>query len=239
VRRSPLHGVGWDASGLSGCGDARWRLRRQVEVELLNQKFLIGVELGIAAQDQHAACHLAGALDVPTEQHIGNVADAFDPGPELFLKALRDGLRDVGYTDGRNIRLEIRTAEGRTRPRSWFVSPPPNFQYPRSGTRDPVRSRMRPVSMRGRANSRRYSARDSVRSRVFRDRGVRGAIRRPIVLHLETRKGNYYRSRADLCFARRKIKVRSERLLEKKRGAGCDTLENSRSHRYIRDRPIG
>jgi putative ABC transport system substrate-binding protein len=29
------------------------------------------------------------------------------------LKALRDGLQDVGYTEGRNIRLEIRSAEGR------------------------------------------------------------------------------------------------------------------------------
>jgi putative tryptophan/tyrosine transport system substrate-binding protein len=36
-----------------------------------------------------------------------------DPAPELFLKALRNGLREVGYTEGQNIRLEIRTAEGR------------------------------------------------------------------------------------------------------------------------------
>jgi putative ABC transport system substrate-binding protein len=36
-----------------------------------------------------------------------------NPEPELFLKALRDGLREVGYTEGQNIRLEIRTAEGR------------------------------------------------------------------------------------------------------------------------------
>jgi len=35
------------------------------------------------------------------------------PPPEAFLKALRDGLRDAGYTEGRNIRLEIRNAEGK------------------------------------------------------------------------------------------------------------------------------
>jgi putative tryptophan/tyrosine transport system substrate-binding protein len=35
------------------------------------------------------------------------------PPPEAFLKGLRDGLRDVGYTEGRNIRLEIRNTEGK------------------------------------------------------------------------------------------------------------------------------
>jgi putative ABC transport system substrate-binding protein len=37
-----------------------------------------------------------------------------NPPPEPFLSALRDGLRDLGYTEGRNIRLEVRTAEGRS-----------------------------------------------------------------------------------------------------------------------------
>src|ERR1700730_10465028 len=35
------------------------------------------------------------------------------PPPEAFLKGLRDRLRDAGYTEGRNIRLEIRNAEGK------------------------------------------------------------------------------------------------------------------------------
>jgi putative ABC transport system substrate-binding protein len=34
------------------------------------------------------------------------------PDPAPFLKALHEGLRDRNYFDGRNIRLEIRTAEG-------------------------------------------------------------------------------------------------------------------------------
>ena len=34
------------------------------------------------------------------------------PPPEDFLKGLRYALRDVGYTEGRNILLEIRSAEG-------------------------------------------------------------------------------------------------------------------------------
>jgi len=35
------------------------------------------------------------------------------PPPETFLKALRDGLRDAGYTEDRNIQLEIRNTVGK------------------------------------------------------------------------------------------------------------------------------
>jgi putative tryptophan/tyrosine transport system substrate-binding protein len=35
------------------------------------------------------------------------------PPPEEFFRALRDGLREVGYTEDRNIKLEIRSAEGK------------------------------------------------------------------------------------------------------------------------------
>ncbi len=35
------------------------------------------------------------------------------PSPEPLLKALREGLRDAGYVEGRNLRLEIRSAAGR------------------------------------------------------------------------------------------------------------------------------
>jgi putative ABC transport system substrate-binding protein len=36
-----------------------------------------------------------------------------NPEPTPFLSAFRDGLRHLGYTEGRNIRLEIRSADGR------------------------------------------------------------------------------------------------------------------------------
>src|SRR5262249_1553608 len=35
------------------------------------------------------------------------------PDPEVFLKGFRDSLREAGYIDGKNIRLEVRSAEGR------------------------------------------------------------------------------------------------------------------------------
>ena len=35
------------------------------------------------------------------------------PNPEQLLEALREGLRDAGYVDGRNLRLVVRSATGR------------------------------------------------------------------------------------------------------------------------------
>ena len=37
-----------------------------------------------------------------------------NPPPELFLTALRDGLRGAGYIDGQNVRIEVRSARGQT-----------------------------------------------------------------------------------------------------------------------------
>jgi len=37
-----------------------------------------------------------------------------NPDPEIFLRSFRGALRDVGYTDGQNIRLEVRSAEGKS-----------------------------------------------------------------------------------------------------------------------------
>jgi putative ABC transport system substrate-binding protein len=38
---------------------------------------------------------------------------AGDPDPALFLKVFRDSLRDLGYFEGQNVRLEIRSAVGK------------------------------------------------------------------------------------------------------------------------------
>ena len=37
-----------------------------------------------------------------------------NPDPETFLKGFRGALRDIGYTDGQNIRLVVRSAEGKS-----------------------------------------------------------------------------------------------------------------------------
>ena len=60
-----------------------------------------------------AAWPLAARAQQPRVPTIGVLVLGIpDPGP--FLGALRDGLRNLGYSEGRNIRLETRTAEGRS-----------------------------------------------------------------------------------------------------------------------------
>jgi putative tryptophan/tyrosine transport system substrate-binding protein len=58
-----------------------------------------------------AAWPLGGRAEQAKLPVIG-VLGLGSPPPEDFLKGLRDALRDVGYTEGRNILLEIRSAEG-------------------------------------------------------------------------------------------------------------------------------
>jgi putative tryptophan/tyrosine transport system substrate-binding protein len=58
-----------------------------------------------------ASWPLAARAQQPRAPTIGVLALGI-PDPEPFLKALRDGLRDRGYSEGRNILLEIRTSEG-------------------------------------------------------------------------------------------------------------------------------
>src|SRR6476646_4029806 len=35
------------------------------------------------------------------------------PDPNVFLRVLRQGLRDIGYTEGQNMRLDVRSADGK------------------------------------------------------------------------------------------------------------------------------
>src|SRR5947199_99964 len=51
------------------------------------------------------------------------------PNPEPLLKALREGLADAGYVEGRNLRLEIRSAQGR-----------PDLQLEKAAPRHPERT---------------------------------------------------------------------------------------------------
>jgi putative tryptophan/tyrosine transport system substrate-binding protein len=55
----------------------------------------------LAAPAQQARVYTIGVLTLTS------------PNPEPLLNALREGLRDAGYVEGRNLRLEIRSASGR------------------------------------------------------------------------------------------------------------------------------
>ena len=60
-----------------------------------------------------AACPLAVHAQTAKVPTIGVLLTG-NPDPEIFLKGFRGALRDVGYTDGLNIRLEVRSAEGKS-----------------------------------------------------------------------------------------------------------------------------
>src|SRR5262249_24792100 len=59
-----------------------------------------------------AAFPLAGTAQVGKVWTVG-ILVAGIPDPTAFLDAFRDGLRQAGYTEGQNIELDIRSAEGK------------------------------------------------------------------------------------------------------------------------------
>lgn len=74
-------------------------MRRREFIALLGGSVAAGWPLAARAQQAR----------VPT---IGALLTS-NPPPEVFLKGFREGLREAGYVEGRNIWLEIRSAEGR------------------------------------------------------------------------------------------------------------------------------
>src|SRR5258706_12616294 len=66
---------------------------------------------------------LASAAQQPKVQTIGALVIG-NTDPEEFWRVFRQGLRDLGYVEGQNIRFEFRSAEGQAKnwPPSWSVS---------------------------------------------------------------------------------------------------------------------
>jgi putative tryptophan/tyrosine transport system substrate-binding protein len=60
--------------------------------------------LGFAAQAQESA-------KIPRIGYVSGTGDAFNQGP--YVEALRQGLKDLGYSEGKNIAIEYRGAEGK------------------------------------------------------------------------------------------------------------------------------
>jgi putative ABC transport system substrate-binding protein len=70
--------------------------------------FLASATIGSAS----SLIWVGGTRAQQTKAPVIGVLALGNPPPEGFLKALRAGLQHVGYTEERNIRLEIRIAEG-------------------------------------------------------------------------------------------------------------------------------
>src|SRR5919106_5461417 len=61
-----------------------------------------------------ASVHLADAQQpkkVPRIGYVSGTGRPSDPGP--YVESLRQGLRDLGYVEGKNIVIEYRGAEGK------------------------------------------------------------------------------------------------------------------------------
>src|SRR6202790_226900 len=72
-RKSPLQNWDLGASGALRGRDARRWLRRQIELELLEKQLLVGIELSIATEDQHAS---VGCREVHVEHlHGGHLVE--------------------------------------------------------------------------------------------------------------------------------------------------------------------
>ena|SRR2546422_5312843 len=73
------------------------------------RKFLCGLTLGLLAVSLAAEAQETGKV-----YRIGAIASGRpDPGGEMIFRAFRERLQELGYSDGRNLILERRFAEGR------------------------------------------------------------------------------------------------------------------------------
>ena len=105
-KRSPLHGVLWRWGELACGSNSRRRLWGQVEVEVRYQEFLVGVQFGIAAQDQRAAIggrevnveHLDSGEFVEHGSRGEAAGQRLEPGAKRDVKAIgQEGDEDVGF----------------------------------------------------------------------------------------------------------------------------------------------
>jgi putative ABC transport system substrate-binding protein len=76
-----------------------WHMQRR---EFIKLAYSAAIMYPLAVHGQSAKVPTIGVL------LTGN------PDPETFLKGFRAALRDIGYPDGRNIRLAVRSAEGKS-----------------------------------------------------------------------------------------------------------------------------
>ena len=77
----------------------------------MGKKTIIVLLVGLALAPFHLAEAQQKPPKVPRIGYVSGTGDPSNPGP--YVEALRQGLRDLGYVDGKNIVIEYRGAEGK------------------------------------------------------------------------------------------------------------------------------
>src|SRR5215471_18755351 len=107
-RKSPLHLLGHSVARRLGCwrGDARWRLGRQIKFQVLHEKLLVGVQFGVAAQDQRAA---VGGWEVDVEHLDGGKlvehGPRGEPGGQRFELGVQRDVKAIGHKGNEDVRF--------------------------------------------------------------------------------------------------------------------------------------
>jgi putative ABC transport system substrate-binding protein len=82
------------------------------------KKKIVCLALAASALAAYLTAHAQQTAKVPRIGYLAGTADRNNPTVEAF----RQGLRDLGYTEGKNIQLEFRYTEGRPDPASNLVA---------------------------------------------------------------------------------------------------------------------
>src|SRR5215468_9099065 len=112
-QKSPLQGGCGGLNDLASCGDPRSRLDGQVEVELLHEELLIGIEFRIAAEDQLAPVR-CGEVDI---EHLDS-SEFVDDGSRSEAARERPQPRPQG--DGRSCRSSLRFLKAASTSTNWI-----------------------------------------------------------------------------------------------------------------------
>jgi len=87
-------------------------LRRAEGSAIQNLKWIRIVAIGITFAMCGAVAHAQPQTKIPRIGYVSGTGDATNQGP--YVEALRQGLRDLGYVEGKNIVIEYRGAEGKS-----------------------------------------------------------------------------------------------------------------------------
>ena len=77
----------------------------------MNNRRKLAIALGVGALAAPFASFAQQSARIPRIGYVSGTGDPSNPGP--YVEALRQGLRDLGYVEGKNIVIEYRGAEGK------------------------------------------------------------------------------------------------------------------------------